>query len=124
MRLRKYQKGFSVWSLSFTMLLIGFTVYTVLKVFPVYMDDFNISGAMESMESEPEDYRGALSVQQAMMRRLAVNNVKRLKREDVSVTRDGQMYNIEIAYEVVVPYIGNISLLLNFNHTASVRARV
>ncbi len=118
------QKGFSIWSLVFFFFLIGFAVFTTLKLVPPYMEFFTVRGALSSMASSPEEYVGAMSVHQAIMKRLSVNNVSGVKVDDVSVTRDldSPKYNIEVEYEVIVPYFGNISFLLNFRNTASVKA--
>jgi len=102
--------------------LIGFVAFTTLKLFPVYMEDFNISGALSAMEGEPDEYPGAMAVHSSVLKRFSVNNITRATRDDVSVTRDGQDYNISVEYEVIIPYMGNISLLLSFSHAATVRA--
>jgi hypothetical protein len=124
MKLNKYQKGLSIWSFSFNMFLIGFTVFVTLKLFPVYMDDLAIGSAVESLESDPEEFRGALSVRSALLKRFDMNNVTSVDKDKISITRDNQDYLIEVDYEVLVPFIGNISLLLHFEHNAVVRASV
>ncbi len=118
------QAGYSIWSLAFFLFLIGFSVFTALKLVPPYLEYFNVSGALSTMESEPEEYVGAMSVHTAVMKRFYVNNVSRVKSEDVSVVRDlnSERYKIEVDYDVVIPYFSNISFLLNFKSTASVRA--
>lgn len=123
MRLQKEQHGATLWSIAFILFLIGFAAFTTLKLFPVYMEDFSISSSLDSMEQDvAAEYRGVGSVQQGFMRRLGVNNVKVLKRDDVAVSREGDYYYIDVNYEVTIPFIGNVSLLLNFEHSASVRA--
>ncbi len=122
--MNKYQKGLTIWSFSFAMFLIGFTAFVVIKLFPVYMEDLSVGTAVESLESEPEEFRGALSVRAALIKRLEINNVTRVDKDKISITRDNQDYLIEVDYEVEVPFIGNISLLLRFEHSAVVRASV
>lgn len=125
MKLSKHQYGASLWSVIFTLFLIGFIAFTALKLFPVYMEDFSIESSLQSLEADiGAEYRGAMSVRNAVSKRLSVNNVKVISRDDVSVTRDGQAYNVTIDYQVTVPFIGNISLLVTFNHSVAVRASV
>ena len=118
------QAGYGIWSLAFFLFLLGVAVFTALKLVPPYMEYFNVSGALSTMESEAEEYVGAMSVHTAVMKRFYVNNVSRVKSEDVSVVRDlqSERYNIEVDYDVIIPYFGNISFLLNFRTAASVRA--
>lgn len=125
MKLHRYQNGSSLFSIVFTLLLIGFVAYTALKLFPVYMEDFSISSSLETLEAESaKEYRGALSVREAVMRRFNVNNVSRVGKDDISITREGQSYYVDVDYEVTIPFIGNVSLLLKFSHSASVRASI
>jgi hypothetical protein len=125
MKLQKKQRGATIWSVSFILLLIGFVAFTVLRLFPVYMEDFAIASSVESVVNDTAaEYRGARSVRQTLFKRLKFNNVKALDNQQVSVIREGDHYNINVDYEVVVPYIGNISLLINFKHSGSVRASV
>ena len=120
----KYQKGLTIWSFSFTMFLIGFTAFVAIKLFPVYMEDLSVGKAVESLESETEEFRGALTVRSALIKRLEINNVTRVEYDKISITRENQEYLIDVDYEVEVPFIGNISLILRFEHSAVVRASV
>ena len=120
----KYQKGLTIWSFSFNLFLIGFTAFVVIKLFPVYMEDLSVGTAVKSLESEPEEFRGALTVRTALLKRFEINNVTRVEYDKISITRDNQEYLIEVNYEVEVPFIGNISLILRFEHSAVVRASV
>lgn len=124
MRRINRQAGYSIWSMAFFFFLIGFAVFTALKLVPPYLEYFNVSGALSTMESEPEEYVGAMSVHTAVMKRFYVNNVSSVKSDDVSVVRDldSESYNIEVDYDVIIPYFSNISFLLNFRSSASVRA--
>lgn len=117
----KYQRGMGLWPVMMGLALLGFVVFTALKLVPVYLEDFSVEKSVSGLdEDKTEAYRGAMSVQNAIVRRFGINNVQQVTRDDISVERDGQFYRVEVDYEVVIPYIGNISLLLHFNHKVSV----
>ncbi len=124
MRLQKHQNGLSIWSFSFNLFLIGFAVFVTLKLFPIYMEDLSIGKSVTSLESDSDEFRGALSVRTALTKRFEMNNVTRVSKENISIIRDNQEYLIDVDYEVEVPFIGNISLILRFEHSAVVRASV
>jgi hypothetical protein len=106
------------------MFLIGFVVFTTLKLFPVYMEHFSIISSLESLEQERDkEYVGAAAVRTTLLKRFQMNNVSQAGGDDISIVRDGQIYRVEIAYEVRIPFISNISLLASFNETAEVPAR-
>lgn len=125
MRLPKHQRGMGLWGIVFILFLIGFTAFTTLKLFPVYMEDFAIESSLNSIEQDAAaEYRGIRAVKEAVQKRLGVNNVKVLNSDDINVVRDGEFYLIDIDYEVTIPFISNISLLVTFQHAAQVRAGI
>jgi hypothetical protein len=124
MNCRKHQQGITLFGFALTLFLIGFVAFTTFKLFPVYMENFAIRSSLESMETERDtEYRGVVSVRNTLLRRFEINNVTQAKKDDISIIRDGQTYRIEVSYEVTIPFISNISLLVSFNNTAEVPAQ-
>jgi hypothetical protein len=124
MKLQKSQKGVTLASIAFFLLLLGFVVYTVLKLFPVYMEAFTVESSVMGLETDKnQEYMGAMSVRQALSRRFSINNVTTVSLDDISVTRENQIYMVDVNYEVRIPFFQNISLLLTFENHAEVPAR-
>lgn len=124
MKLRKQQQGITLFGVAFTLILIGFVTFTVLKLFPVYMQNFSVRSSLENMEGEKSrEYLGAVAVRDGVIKRLGINNVTQVDKENISITRDGQVYNIDVDYEVRIPYFSNISLVLTFKNHAEVSAQ-
>ncbi len=120
----KYQQGMTVYGVAFILLLIGFTTFTILKLFPVYMENFTISASLESLEKDPDQqFLGVMAVRSALMKRFGMNNVTQAGADDITITREGQIYYVDVDYEVQVPFIKNISLLVTFANHAEVTAR-
>lgn len=120
----KYQQGITIYGVSFILLLIGFTSFTILKLFPVYMENFTIRSSVESLAKDAdEQYLGVSAVRSALMKRFGMNNVTQVTSEDISISREGQIYYVDVDYEVQVPFIKNISLLVSFTNHGEVAAR-
>ena len=121
MKLRNSQRGMTFWSTSFILFIIGFTAFVLLKLFPVYMEDLTIQSALEGVEQESatNDRNTAGSIRTALMKRLNVNNIETVSSKDFQVAREGEYYIVDLDYEVTIPFIGNISLLITFDHSAS-----
>ena len=82
-----------------------------------------MESAVRSLESDRlANYTSAMSVKTALFRRMSINNVRTITRDDVSVVRDGQIYVLNVEYEVRVPYFQNINLIFSFDHHAEVSA--
>lgn len=124
MKLQKQQRGITLIGIAFILALIAFVTFTVLKLFPVYMQNFSVQSSLQSMEGEKSrEYLGAVAVRDGVIKRLDINNVTQVPKEDIRITRDGQTYNIDVDYEVRIPYFSNISLVITFNNHAEVDAR-
>ncbi len=123
MKLQHTQRGFSFYTLSFYLALFGFVVFTALKLFPAYEENFSVESSIRSLESDRgQTYSGSRAVKGALMKRFSFNNVTMVSGDDIGVVRKDNVYEVKVDYEVRVPYFKNISLLLNFSHSAEVPA--
>ncbi|MDH5784755.1 MAG: DUF4845 domain-containing protein [Chromatiales bacterium] len=123
MKLHHTQKGFTFWSVTITLLLIGFAVFNVLKLFPVYMESFEIESSVRGLETDRgQAYTGATAVRSAVLRSLQFNNVTSITKDEIIITRENQTYLIVVEYEVRLPYISNIDIVMSFKHQAEVPA--
>ena len=124
MKFRQHQKGFTLYSIAFYLLLLGFVVFTALKLFPVYMESFAIKSSVDSLNSEADaEFTGAREVKAVLLKRFGVNNITTVTNDDITVEREDQTYVVNVNYEVRIPYISNIELVLSFANRAEVNAR-
>jgi hypothetical protein len=124
MKLERSQKGFTLASLSFFLLLLGFVVYTALKLFPVYMEAFTVESSVASLETDKnQEFSGPSAVRQALSKRFQINNISTVSLDDISVTSEKGMLLVDVDYEVRIPYFRNINLLLTFTNHAEVPSR-
>ena len=122
MKLQHAQQGFSFWSLSFYLFLLGFAVFNGLKLFPVYAESATIESAVRSLESDRlANYTSPMSVKSALFKRMSINNVTFVTHEDIAVIRENNNFVVDAEYEVRIPYFQNIDLLFSFEHHAVVR---
>jgi hypothetical protein len=124
MKLRKQQQGITVFGLAFILMLIGIVTFTALKLIPPYMQNFYVRGALDSVvEDQAAEFSGSSAVRSALLKRLNINNVTNATHEDLIVIRDGDVYSIDVDYEVEIPYAYNIFLILRFTNHAEVPVR-
>lgn len=111
------QKGFTFWSLTFTVGTIAIIALLTMKLFPAYSEFFAIKKAINRMASE-----GSLSnmekpeIQRAFDRSTAIDDIHSVKPQDLKITRSSSGETVVTAdYEVVIPLVANISALLTFH---------
>ena len=123
MKFQNAQKGFTIYSLSFYLLLIGFVVFTGLKLFSPYMTSFSVESSVRALESDSgQTFSGASSVKASLFKKLRFNNVDTIRSEDVIVLRQDNFYAVDIDYEFRILYFKNIDLVISFTHHAEVPA--
>jgi hypothetical protein len=112
-----------MFSIAFYLGLLAFVVLTVLKLFPVYMESFTVTSAVENLGKKTEPYSGVLDVRESLLKNFGINNVTLVSAQDISVRREDQKYLVDVDYEVRIPYIKNISLVMSFTNHTEVAAR-
>jgi hypothetical protein len=123
MKLQKSQQGFTMLSLAFYLGLLAFVVYTTLKLFPIYMEAFTVEASVEGLTTDKnKEYAGPMSVRSGVIKRLSINNVSTVSLDDIVVIREDKMYIVDVDYEVRIPFISNIDLVLSFENHAEVPA--
>jgi hypothetical protein len=124
MRTLNDHRGMTMWSLLFVLGMIALVVFLILKLFPVYMADMKVNSALDSLVRTADV--GSMSksdISEALRKRFEIDNVDHIDLgKDMTITPRGRSRLIRIKYDAVVPMVGNISALMEFNHEREVRA--
>lgn len=122
--MKQRQTGLTLVSWMAIFVVVGILLMGTLKLFPVYMEHMGVTSSLDSLTKDVS-LRGASppELRDALMKRLGINDVTRVKRDDVTIERDGAGYRLTITYEVVVPFVHNVSFLVSFEDVAEVAAR-
>jgi len=112
---RKKQAGMTGAGIVIILMMVGFFVFIALKLFPIYMESFEVNSALDSLKARPElAKKPAGKVVQALMKKLAVDNVKSVSQKEISIEKSKDGITVYVDYEVVQPLFSNISLLVVF----------
>lgn len=111
------QKGFTFWSLTFTVGTIAIVALLTMKLFPAYSEFFAVKKAINKMATE-----GNLAsmekrdIQRAFERYSDIDDFRSIKPTDLEVKKTSSGETIVTAdYEVVIPLVANVSALLEFH---------
>lgn len=121
MKLPNQQRGMTGIGWLFTMAIILMLVLGVIKLIPAYIDQFNVSSVLSSLKNEPGigNMTGG-EVTSTIMKRLDINMVKSVTREDIYISQQANTRVIEIEYQVQRNLVGNVDVLINFNNRIEV----
>jgi Domain of unknown function (DUF4845) len=118
MRTHVTQKGITMIGFAFLLCIVGFFAYAAMKLIPAYTEYFGVVKSMKRVQVEPgietatiENIRQKLNVQFD----LQYVSDKDVKPGDIQlITANGQR-SLRIAYDVDLPFIYNVDLLIHFD---------
>ncbi|MEP7247412.1 MAG: DUF4845 domain-containing protein [Gammaproteobacteria bacterium] len=117
--MHRQQRGVTAIGWIFLLIPVGLVLYSVIRLFPVYMNYLSITRIMTQQASESQSSDSAQSIKNGLEKRLDIDSVTFPDTKDFVIRRDGQSWVIEVAYEEPVPLMGNLSLLATFAKTVS-----
>ena len=98
--------------------VFGLLLITFFRVFPMYYDHFKVSSVLESIAQDQDiDPKSKRSIWESMQKRLTIQDVVAVKRENVKVSRKNGKTTVVVSYEVRADYIGNLFIGGNFTET-------
>lgn len=113
---RRKQSGMTGTGWLVVLLIIGFFMMLVIKLAPVYMENYSVKTVLESLKEEPGiTQKSAGEVREMIQRRLKVNGVYDMARDAIKIKKDGGVMNVEINYQVIKPMAGNVEVLITFS---------
>lgn len=124
MQLRKYQRGMSIWSLSFVVGVFTFFIFLGFKLFPPYMEDFKVRNALDSVaRSSDIGTMSKADISTALAKRFDIDNIDTVDpTKNLTIENRGRNARaVRITYEAVIPLFSNVSVLLEFDHAEEVR---
>jgi hypothetical protein len=118
---RHSQKGLTTIGWILVIAIFGSIVLTGLKILPMYLDFFNVQSVVDSVANDTAiDPRSKKDLWTAIDKRLLINQVRGIKREDVSFGRKDGITTITIEYTVEKPYIAQLYLGAKFNYSVEI----
>lgn len=114
------QRGLTFISLAVILAFIAIVTMMVLKLVPTYVEAIAVGSAMQSVAKEG-DMSSPVQIKDALLKRLQINNIEHVGREDISVEQGGQgSFRLLVDYEVRVPFLHNIDFVVSFKDEAEV----
>ncbi|MFC4312147.1 DUF4845 domain-containing protein [Steroidobacter flavus] len=117
--MRSRQRGATALGMLTIIAIVGFALYGVVRLVPIYSEYMAVVRAME--QTAKEDAGGTpQSMRAALDRRWTVEDIKSLDPKDIEIKRQGNGYTMRAWYRAEAPFISNISLVVDFDKTVTV----
>jgi hypothetical protein len=120
MRTIRQQHGLTPIATIIVLILVGFGVFLLFKMVPVYLEYFNVASSVSSLkEVDDLGQKSREEVRELLKRRLEINDVRRVKPDHIKITRSGSATTVAVNYEAREPLLGNIDLIFTFDKTVT-----
>jgi len=101
--------------------LIMMFILLFLKLLPIYMDGYKVGSVLSDLKDEP----GVASmtpvmISKTIMKRLDINMVDNVSKEDIYIDKLKNSMNVEVDYEVQENLIGNVDVVVHFQKSISI----
>jgi hypothetical protein len=118
MRTKDTQKGVTMWGIMLIILIGVFFLFLFFKLFPAYMQDFEISSQLDSVAHEPNARRFTPEdIMTSIEKHFEIEDIDNVKpRRDVKIVPEGNGLAIDLNYSVEIEMLGNASVILYFDH--------
>lgn len=116
------QRGATVIGMIIILAIVGFALYGAIRLVPLYLEYMAVARAMEQTAKDSD---GATSVQElrnSLERRWAIEDIKSIDPRDIEIKRvSGGQFTMQASYRAEAPFIGNVSLVVDFDKVVDVR---
>ncbi len=112
---RNKEKGITMWGILMIALIVAFFALLIIKLVPTYLMDLKVKSALEGVSKQSQQSNMTnFAIREALRKRFEVDQIQNemdVKR-DVEFVKRGRSRYIRIAYEVLTPMVGNLSILV------------
>lgn len=110
--------GMTTWGMMGVAAMGGFCVLFLVKLAPIYIENFSVKSVMETLEEDEELLRDARKkdIQTTLLKRFTVNQVFNVRKEHITIKKTKEDISVTIEYEVRTPLMSNIDVVPYFHH--------
>ena len=115
---RRGQRGLSMIGFLFVAAVVLVVAMVSFRMIPAYIEYYTIQRALEGALADSNDLSVA-TIRRAMDRRLAADYADAVAAKDVEVTKTGNAITASVSWQKQLHMVGNVSLLLEFDASAT-----
>lgn len=115
----KQQTGASMWGVMMLVIILMANAFIALKIVPTYLDFRTVQQVVNSTIEELKKKRlSNVKVRSSIERKLLINGIRDLKREDLKIKQTDKKSTITMDYEIRKPIFYNIDAVMKFKYEA------
>lgn len=111
------QGGMTYLGMLIMLIVIATFAIVLIKVSPLYMENFKVKSSLDSLAQEAKDDPSGLApadIEKHLLNRLNINDVQHVTKDNIKITREGRKTLVVVDYEARVALFGNLDLVARF----------
>jgi Domain of unknown function (DUF4845) len=115
------QRGATFLGMVIIIAILGFALYAGIRLLPIYLEYMAVVRALE--QTAKEDGGGLSSpvtLRNSLDRRWTVEDIHSINVNDIEIKRAGDGFSMRASYRAETPFVGNVSLVADFDKTVKV----
>ncbi len=116
------QEGMTTLGLIILVSFVGLFVFAFIRLTPVYLNYFKVSGVVEGAYKE-FDGKGASpgNIRSYVSRRFDIESISQIAARDVTVTAVDGGFEVKAEYSHKAPFIANVNFVVDFDKDVVIR---
>lgn len=117
--MRSRQRGATFLGMVTIVAILGFGLFAVIRMVPLYIEYMAVVRAME--QTANENAGGSVNdLKTSLARRWTVEDISSIDYKDIEIKRAGNGFVMRAYYRAEVPFVSNISLVADFDKSVPV----
>ncbi len=114
--MRRHQSGMTLISFLITAAVVGFFIFIIMKLFPMYKEYFEVKSALKGLANEAGiAHEQPAQIKEKFFKRLYISYSENVKNEHVKIENKSGGQVILVNYEVRVPLLYNLDVVGKFS---------
>lgn len=114
--LGRKQNGLSAVGFLVVLAIGGFVLTALFKVGPLYLDNYFVQGAMNTLADENIHEMTDARIRRKISNSFTINNVRNVDVKKVQIEREKTRTLVTLDYETRVNFMGNLDVVVVFNN--------
>src|SRR5690349_397882 len=119
--MRSRQRGATLLGMVTIIAILGFALYAGIRLAPLYFEYMAVVRALEQSAKENSDGPTPQLLRAALARRWTIEDIHSVSPADIEIKKGGPGFTMRAWYRAETPFVGNVSLVADFDKTVEVR---
>jgi len=118
--MRSRQRGATFIGMVVILAIVGLGLYAGIRLTPLYLEYMAVVRAMEQTAKEDSGATSPNQLRTSLDRRWTIEDIKSIDPKEIEIKRAGNGYSMRAWYRAEAPFVGNVSLAVDFDKTVTV----